>query len=140
MRVSIALGLSLNLVAGCSAAAQMPDPLSPPQGQLTCQRHWVVTGSPHNKRFGWTSEGGRLVDATYDSLGNPLRLATQAVGTGTGARAELMLVRFDSSSAAGLYGARIDSGVQAPREMTPAETARARELALWLWDRRCEGA
>lgn len=120
---------------------------------IRCSSAAVGRGATHAYRFetgsGALSEN-RLITAEYDSAGQPvaLREMTDARSATIGTTADAVFALFRAGE---VIGGAHSRDVERPdptsgdtsfrmKELTPPQKQQARELALWLWPRRCSAA
>ena len=120
--------------AGQSAA--VADLLAPPgDGLVLCRQLAAAASDSAATRFQFRFEGGREIQAVYDSTGVPRLLEiTLANAQDADRGVSGLTARFGPG---GAQGARGTMGAGASAVLSFGELLRARELMTALWNRRC---
>jgi len=157
--------LGLYLTASSCAYAQTPSPYDPFTQPVTSLRCEAAPADPTDGtraaielQFDEGDEllDGRSIEVGYDALGSPVSLvilASRVLSPGH-VITEVLAVRFGARGTAAGFRVRrgingsdsrdsmgrkpLPVAVDEKELLTPAEITKAKELAAWLWTRRCD--
>jgi hypothetical protein len=133
-------------VAGAAASESAEGPFAIPTGKLSCGPYALPRSAPpgllgyqfHDRRL---TVDERLMQAGYDSTGNPVMLvvtAPERMGDGQPATHVLSVWFPRDSPPSGFRVLHPEIRTDTTTEpLSAAMVAQARNLAIWLWNHRC---
>jgi hypothetical protein len=111
---------------------------------MRCRRKVVTAGFEYTFAIGGTEplEAQRRIEMEFDSTGVARSVVLSASRINDKGRAEVdahVIVFHHSAPAISTMTTAVDSGTTS-RDATAAELRQVKELAAWLWARRCAGS